>query len=365
MLQRSSFHPFRSILSLLLILALLPGAALPLPAPGSPGLQDTEWIVTDESAVEILALAAYPALRRVEARGSREYGALLGLRALRPDMEVHWQVALQGKDYPDDTRELRLDSTEDLEEALVGLPCLESVDLTACRPEIELMDRLYDRFPQVEFLWIFTMGQEEHRQWEVRSDVTCFSSLWTGNERYRYTEEDYYPLLRFCRHLRALDLGHSDIADLSLIGELRELQVLILADNPRITDISPLANLHELVYLELFLDFDIEDFSCLYQMPKMMDLNLSYCENLDDVGFIDLMPDFQNGWFRNSKVTWDMVKPYWDSRPGIRLVTGCPEDYSSTVYGWRDTKRASAIRHAFAHWQEVEDFRSWDDIVFR
>ncbi|MBR3474282.1 MAG: leucine-rich repeat domain-containing protein [Oscillospiraceae bacterium] len=388
MVQKDPFGPWRGILSLLLFLALLLSAfgaesplstlrgtvllageaAMPEPireSPPAPGPADAEWTLTEETAEDILALAELPGLRRVNAEGSREYAALLELRSLRPDMEIRWQVPLQGKEYPDDTRELILDSTEGLEEALAGLPCVETVDLSACRPALEEMDRLYDLYPQVEFLWTFTMGQEGRRQWEIRSDITCFSSLWTGNESYRYTEEDYYPLLRFCRHLRALDLGHSDIEDIHLIGELTELQVLILADNPRITDISPLANLHELVYLELFLNFHIEDFSCLYSMPKLMDLNLSYCENLDDVGFIDLMPDFQNGWFRNSEVTWDMVKPYWDSRPGIRFVVGSPEDWSSVVFGWRETKRAAAIRHAFSHWQEVEDFRSWDEVVYR
>ena len=326
----------------------------------------TEWTVTDERAEEILALAEFPTLHRIDARGCTEYAALLELRRLLPDCEIRWTVPLQGADYPDDTAALSLSSTEGLEEAMAGLPKLKTVELRDCEPEIELMDRLYTAYPEVDFLWRFTFGQAGRRQWTVSSDCSCFSSLWTGEEAYRYTEEDYYPLLRFCRHLRALDLGHSDIGDLTLIGGLTELQVLILADNPRITDISPLGKLHDLMYLELFLCCDIEDFSCLSSMPKMMDLNLSYCRNLEDVSFIDAMPDFRSGWFRNSRVTWAMVKPYLDSRgQELRFVVGYPADLSSIAFGWRDTERSRAIRKAFLHWKEVEDFRSWDDVVYR
>lgn len=339
--------------------------ATPEPSP-APSPTPTEWTLTGESAEEILALAEIPTLRRIDAAGSAEYAALRELRRLLPDCEIRWTVPLQGEVYPDDAETLSLSSAEGLEQAMEGLPELKTVELRDFTPDFSLMDRLYEKYPEVDFLWSFTFGHEGHKRWTVSSDCSCFSSLWTGSEAYRYTEEDYYPLLRFCRHLRALDLGHSDIEDLSLIGELRELQVLILADNPRIKDISPLGNLHELMYLELFLCCDIEDFSCLYSMPKMMDLNLSYCRNLEDVSFIDSMPDFRSGWFRNSKVTWAMVKPYLDSRgQELRFVVGSPADLSSIYGGWRDTERSRAIRKAFLHWKEVEEFRSWDDVVYR
>ena len=332
--------------------------AEPSPAP-------TQWTITNESAEEILALARFPSLQRIDAGQSREYAALLELRRLLPDCEIHWQVPLQGQLFPDDAERLSLSSTEGLEEAMPGLPELSFVDLSSCEPDLDLMRRLYAAYPQVDFLFTFTVGREGHRQWQLRSDCTCFSSLWSGSESYRYTEEDYEPLLRFCRHLRALDLGHSDIGDLSLIGQLTELQVLVLADNPRIKDLSPLSNLHDLMYIEIFQCYYIEDFSCFFEMPRMVDMNLSYCENLEDISFLDGMPDFQSGWFRNTKVTEEMLKPYRESREGLRFVVGSPEDWSSIVYGWRDTERCRAIRHAFTNWTEVEDFRSWDDIIYR
>ena len=335
----------------------------PVPTP-EPTPGPTSWTLTDEGPDEILALGDIPSLQEVDASASREYDALLQLQALLPDCKIRWVYSLQGTDYPNDTEALVLDSTEGLEEAMVYLPALRSVDLTGCEPDMALMERLYDRYPEVDFLWYIHFGQEGRRQWTVRSDITCFSSLWTGDEYYRYTEEDYYPLLHFCKHLRALDLGHSDIKDVSEIGNLTELQALILADNPRITDISPLANLHELMYIELFLCRDIEDFSCFDFMPKMMDMNLSYCKNLEDISFIDNMPDFRNGWFRDTKVNLNTVKPYRDSRENVSFLVGSPNDPSSIAYGWRTSERSRAIRNALAHWQDVEEYRSWDDVSF-
>jgi hypothetical protein len=329
----------------------------PTPAP-------TSWVLTDESPEEILALGQIPSLEHIDARACREYEALLALRELLPDCEIDWVYTLQGQDYPSDTEELTLRSTEGLEEAMACLPALRFVDLTGCQPDMAQMERLYERYPQVEFLWYVHFGREGLREWTVRSDITVFSTLWTGQETTRYTEEDYYPLLHFCRHLRALDLGHSDMADISEIGHLTEMQALILADNPRITDISPLANLHELRYVELFMCFDIEDFSCFYEMPKMMDMNLSYCHNLEDIGFIDNMPDFHNGWFRDTPIREDDVAPYLESRQDICFLVGGPVNPSSIAYGWRSISRGQAIRGAFAHWEDVAEFRSWDDISY-
>ena len=61
-------------------------------------------------------------------------------------------------------------------------------------------------------------------------------------------------MLKYCTDLRALDIGHQAITDLSVIGEhLTELRVLIIADN-KVTDLTPLSNLRHLHYLEFFVN---------------------------------------------------------------------------------------------------------------
>lgn len=352
---------FILILSLLLLCAC--GAEAPSPAPSvepTPA-PPTEMVLDGESADEILELAGYDHLRHIDAAASTEYDALLQLSELLPECDIIWNYEFDGVSYPSDTKELTITSTENGLDVLRFLPELTRVDMSACELSTEEMEELSTRYPGIDFLWTIRFGK-----WEVRNDITCFSTLCTGTDgSHRYSTEELYPLLRFCHKLRALDLGHNDLTDISLLADMPELQVLILADNPNLADISALSGLTELHYIELFLCWDIEDFSPLYELTKMEDLNLSYCRNLDDLGFIDNMPDFKNGWFRSTKIDRDDVSPYAEARPEMTFIYGCPQDISAICCGWRSTDRNTAIRRAFTNWRDVVEYRHWDDVEYR
>lgn len=223
-------------------------APTPVPTPSPTPTPPSTIVLTEESEEEILALAECRYLEHIDASASREYDALLRLSQLLPDCKITWNVEFQGETYPSDTEELTITDPEGVAETLRYLPGLKRVDMSACMLTVEEMETLSDLRPDVDFLWTVRFGS-----WEVKSDITCFSTLRTGTEgSHRYTSEELYPLLRFCRHLRALDLGHNALTDISLIGEMKDLQVLILADNPNLVDISALAALEDLQYLELF-----------------------------------------------------------------------------------------------------------------
>ncbi len=334
-----------------------PPSPTPEPAP-TPSPLPTQLVLTDESAGEILALAAQTQLEYIDAKASREYEALLELSRLLPHCRIVWEYELDGQKISSEEESLVLSSAQGLEEALLYLPGLKSVDMLNCDVSVEQMDAWSALRPDIDFLWWVSFGT-----WRVRSDITCFSTLRTSSN-HRYTEEELYPLLRYCTKLRALDLGHNDLCDISLIGNMKELQVLILADNRRLTDISPLAGLKELHYLEMFLCYDITDFSALYELEKMQDLNLSYCRNLDDIGFIDNMPDFSMGWFRSTKVTRTQRDYYHQLMPETTILIGSPADPSSVYGGWRSTERNGCIRKAFTNWEQVLEYRHWSDVEY-
>ncbi len=363
---------------LLLLLLLLAGCATappsaappaePTPAP-TPSPEPTpeptptppsSVVLTTETAEEILALADNPLLREVDGTASAEAEALAALQRLRPDCEVRFVYDWRGTALPGDTRELTVTEAEGAEEALRCLPRLEKVDMRAVEWSVEDMDRLEEQYPEIDFVWTLRFGS-----WTVTSDITCFSTLRTGEpDNHHYTNAELYPLLRFCHHLRALDLGHNWLTDLTLIGQMKELQVLILADNSTLKDISPLANLSELYYLELFLCRDVEDFSPLYALTKLQDLNLSYDRHFSDLSFLENCPDFENGWFRNTGVTREQADAFLAGHPNVKLLVGSSVDPSSTAFGWRSTERNTAIRHAFTYWKTVVDWRHWDDIEY-
>ena len=102
-------------------------------------------------------------------------------------------------------------------------------------------------------------------------DFSAFSTLHGSCLPHTSRELD---ALRYCTELRALDIGHNNVKDLSFLEPLTHLRVLILACNPELKDLSPLANLQDLEYLELF-STAVTDISPLSGLTRLLDLNLA------------------------------------------------------------------------------------------
>jgi len=352
------------LISLFLLAALILcacGAAEPAPTPEptpEPTPQPTEYTITDESADEILALAEIDSLKYIDGRGSTEYAALLELYNAMPDCDIVWNYEFEGQIYPSDTTtELKATQLEGLEDAIRYLPLVDYVDVIDTEATVEDLDR-YDAIrPGIFFYWSF-----EHDGFTIRTDIECYSSLRDLNYP-RFTSEDMYPMLKYCKNLKALDLGHNDLTDISLIGELKDLEVLILADNPNLVDASPLGNLENLVYMELFMSPSIEDYSFLNNLTKIRDLNLCYCPNLGNLDFLANMPDIGFGMFKYSDIPGEMVE-YWSDQYPDAYLTIYDGSIHSCEGGWRDTHRNYLIRYAFASWRHIEDYVHYDDVVY-
>ena len=327
----------------------------PTPTPTPP---PTEWTVTDESAEEILALGEIPSLQRIDATASTEYAALLRLRELLPDCDIRWEVELQGQRYPSDTRSLTLSELTGLEEALPLLPALEEVDLLEAKPEMEDMERLSAIRPDVFWLWEF-----KYHGFNVRTDMPVYSSLQPIGYVPR-GDDYYYPILKYCTKLKALDLGHNALTDasLDLIGRMTDLQILILADD-QLTNADQLANLHNLIFLELFMNDQLEDFSFLNEMPKLRDLNLCYCRKLDTLEFLNNMPELEFMLVKFTGLDTDYYNSWKEKRPDTHMVFW-DGDKESTGSGWRDTPRNHMIRSAFSNWPSVVRYEFYNDMDF-
>ena len=318
--------------------------------------------LTDEGPEEILALLHAPELRYVDAGGSTEYAALARLASEKPECVVDYAVDLGGVTVRSTEETAVLDGAETdfdtLAQRLAWLPKLRALDIRALSPTNEQALALADAFPDIDFLWMVHFGR-----WTVRSDITCFSTLQSWPVGYRYTDADLAPLLRGCRHLRALDLGHNALTDLTPIGALTELQVLILGDNPDLTDISPLGNLTELRYMEFFMADRVRDYSCMAKLTNMRDLCMGYCNGLDDISFVSEMPALEMGWFPGDPLSEQQRADAQAARPDTTFLF-VPSRTSSTSDGWRATERNVEIRRAFSNWDKVAQFRAWDDVDY-
>ena len=209
---------------------------------------------------------------------------------------------------------------ENISELVVGLdqmPNLTAVDMYYTKLHKEDMAYLFDRYPQITFGW--TIYIWEHT---IRTDQTAFSTLHGSSPNPAHTERDF-DVLRYCKKLKALDLGHNWIDDISFLNYLPDLEVLILGRN-QIHDISPIANLHNLVYLELFSNH-IKDVSPLAGLTHLRDLNLSNnpIEDLTPLMGMDWLERLWLGFYMNypkeqeAQITAALphVEFFWDWGP--------------------------------------------------
>lgn len=364
---------FAALLAVLLLCAC--GAGLnktpdPTPTPEptpEPTPPPTSWILTNESAAEIQALAEIPSLKTVDATGSKEYDAILQLYEARPDIDLTWNYEFQGTVYPCDTTELTVTDLTGLEDAIRYLPKVNYIDLIESDATVEDLDR-YDAIrPGIFYYWSFVQ-KDIHWETVVRTDIQVYSTLHitAASEGFGLSDEDMYPMLKYCKKLKALDLGHNDLTDASirLIGELTDLEVLILGDNPNLTDLSPLGNLTKLTFLEIFLNHDVEDFGFLNKLTNLDMLEACYCDHLTSLDFLANMPNFKVGMFKFSGVSSEEFIKWQAKIPeGAWMVFYDGDPYSCSS-GWRDLRKTNQIQIAFSNWRSIVEYRHFDDVDY-
>ena len=169
---------------------------------------------------------------------------------------------------------------------LAQLPNVRKVDMFATTVRASVCDELSEAFPQLEVGWPIKFA--EHT---VRTDATAFSTLHYSGAKVHSGKE--LSVLRYCRHLLALDIGHNAVKDLSFLCDLPNLRILIIACN-KVEDLTPVASLRNLEYLEIFSN-NIVDISPLAGLPHLMDLNLGY-NNIADFSPLYELPALKRLW---------------------------------------------------------------------
>ena len=358
---------FTVLLAVLLLCACGTGSIKKMPEPTptpEPTPPPTNWTVKTESAEDIVALAEIPSLQTVDATQSREYDAILKLRELRPDMDLTWNYEFQGTVYPSNTTELTVTDLTGLEEAIRYLPDVNYIDLIDSPATVEDLDR-YDAIrPGIFYYWSF-VHKDIHWESVIRTDIQIYSTLHitAASEGFGLSDEDMYRMLKYCKRLKALDLGHNDLTDASirLIGELTDLEVLILGDNPNLTDLSPLGNLTKLTFLEIFLNHDVKDFGFLNKLTNLDMLEACYCDHLTSLDFLANMPNFKVGMFKYSGVSSEEFIKWQAKLPEGAWMVFYDGDPWSCSSGWRDLLKTNQIQVAFSSWRYILDYRSYDD----
>lgn len=322
---------------------------------------DLSNIQVDDSIVKKIAL--FSNLKKINLKNqnlSNEFQS--NLEKQYPNIEFIWDVNILDKkiDSDIDTLDLTKCKVNDLESfksSLSLLHKLKYLDMSDCNLSNEQLATLREEFPDIKIVWrIYLNG----KKWSLKTDDIAFSVLITTFNYRRMTSKDI-EVLKYCTDLQALDLGHQQITDISLIGEcFPNLRILILADN-KISDITPISKMKHLHYLELFMN-NITDISPLVQCKQLVDLNLAHIPTLYD--FSPLLdndfPLLERLCMQNSKGTSKFYPLIKAKYPKVKIVyTG----YGSTHSGWRTHKRYFAMINMYYKRDYMSElFSMYDDM---
>lgn len=240
---------------------------------------------------------------------------------------------------------LEVPSVDEIAQAIRCFPRLSRVIACDCAGlGNEQMEQLCALFPDIEFVWKVYFGT-----WSLRTDALAFSTL-NSNDSVRYTSEDF-SVLHYCTKMRALDLGHNRITDISFLESMPDLKILILADNS-ISDISPLAKCTKLEYIELFMN-NIVDFSPLSGLDRLLDLNLCHNKAVD-ASPLKSLTQLERLW-----LSYNREMPESETAAVQEALPDCLCNFTifySTHGNWRAHDRYAVVKWIFDHGEYLE----WD-----
>lgn len=238
---------------------------------------------------------------------------------------------------------------------LKQLPNLKKVDMFSTRIRANRIKELAEQFPDIEFGWTMAVGDHI-----VRTDTTAFSTLHSDSSPRH--GDDVFQLLKYCKNLQALDLGHNAVTDLSFLYDLPNLKVLILVDN-KFRDITPIASLKKLEYLEIFFN-NVRDITPLKDLDKLLDLNICF-NRIQDLSVLKDLTSLKRLWISHSmdrnpskNVAPAVVEEIRKALPDT-LVDSTAK--SSIGNYWRDHPHYQVLRQMFKTQTYIPFEDSWPE----
>lgn len=276
-------------------------------------------------------------------------------KAVNSDIAIKCSTSVYGVDIDNDTEFLDLntipiDDLTELDVALGIFPNIKTVEICSCTLDNETIAALRDKYPDKKIVWLIKVSR-----FSIRTDAQVFSTL--GKMKYYdFTSEVASPIFKYCTELRALDLGHNNLTDISEITNLKHLHTLILADNA-ISDISPLAELKDLNYIELQAN-KIKDAAPLGELPLLEDLYIVKNSKIQNIVSVGKCTKIHKLYISSCGITGNEI---WELKKAI--PKDCEFRYGQHYY-WRGDEKNTYIRRAFSNWKKVKEFPEWRNIVF-
>ena len=297
-------------------------------------------------------------LKTVDLSGCRfsEAGVLALINALK-DVEVIWDIDLYGVTVSSAAEEIDLsdhrvrDGGDRLREMIPRMTRLKKVVMCNCGLNDAAMDELNAQFEDVRFVWLVRI------KWAaIRTDSDFFvpyresGAIQTGGQA-------GLKALRYCTDLVALDVGHSETADLSFLEVMPRLEYLIIAENYAY-DISLVGELKELRWLEMF-QCHTRDLSPLLGCRKLENLNICYVATPADNLYETLrqMPWLKRLWCSGTNMSRKQIEALRSELPDTEIW--CKDGDESTGSTWRFHEDYYEMRDAFhMYYMNIEGDRA-------
>ena len=245
-------------------------------------------------------------------------------------------------------------STLDMEAFLDSMTKLKKLTMKDCGLDNDGYAALQDAHPDVRIIWDIKV-----KTYTIPTDSVGFSTL--ANEFQPRLDDEDCKYLKYCTDMVALDLGHNYITNVDFLEYMPHLRVLILVDNfdspskrVRLSDISKLKYCKHLRYLELFAN-NITDMSVLSELKELEDLNVCYNPVNSGEPFKDL-PNLQKLWIYNTSIPWQEINELKELYPDVKMVTS---GSGSVDQGWREGEHYKAMRNMVSN-NVIDDVYAFD-----
>ena len=318
---------------------------------GAEELSFTAGDAVDISSLEeALSMDLLPELRAVDFTDSSvTAGERLSFRENHPDMEIGWRVRIMDQSYGCDTQlldfsgiEFTPEGLEELDEAMAYLPALEQVEMSNTGLTNEALDELNRKYENVKVVWSVRFGRNNF--YTLRTDAEYFRASEFGVDPPEITDADL-QIMAYCAEMRALDLGHMQVTDLTPLKKMTHLTWLIIAECP-IENISPLSSLGELKYLEMF-STNVSDLTPLVKCRSLLALNCCYIKAKQDGAWkaLSKMPQLRMLWYCSCPLSAQQIRELKEKNP--ELVTFTLQGGESSGGSWRYNDLYREMRDAF------------------
>jgi hypothetical protein len=361
-----------------------------------------ELVLESLSKDDLSVLSYLPALTSINADLCQDYNELFQLMEQYPNIPVTYTIPIGELSIPHTQEEITV-VDPDVAELLTRLPLLtklRKVTLSGTIPHNEHMIMLKEKFPNITFLWNFTVCGVQTNSMadyldlsgisinmdELEAALPCFYQLakvdmvdcgfsdlemdalnkrhpgtrfiWevlVSGRKFRTDIRYFMPTkykmrnltrldtLRYCKDIEVIDIVHYGLSDISFIEDMPKLRCLLLLDCP-IRNISSISACTSLEFLEVA-QTPISEYWLFTNLTNLKDLNLSatpfnsvtgYANGTNDITMMYQFTNLDRLWFCRTHVPKDQRARIHELLPDTIVMMDISE---CTGFGWRFSPR--------------------------